>query len=179
MLHATFLCAVAGLLLCRGVAAQERTLEPGSRVRAAWTQGATGSPATSVRTIGRLEAIHGDSLLIRTDEGKLPVGIPRSRLAHLEIGLGQRGHTLAGGVIGLLAGGLVGTVAGLAGKSGLDKWDALPAGLGGAAAGALVGGVIGSTIKTERWAEVLLDRARIGVAPRGSPGMGVAAVLVW
>ena len=120
---------------------------PGDRVRVSVADG---------RHIGVLDALQADSVFLR---GQPPLALgPTYRL---EMAMGKKGHTLEGLGLGFLFGGAAGTLAAYSISQGSGSMDY------GAAVGALavaagvwlgstvLGAFIGSSMKSERWRQVL------------------------
>ena len=109
-------------------------------------------------------AFEADSLMVQrgTDTWRLSL----ASLTRLEMSQGRRSHAGLGAGIGLLVGAGVGAVIGsgchavvVPVSSGVGCIAVGAAVIGGA--GALVGAVTGALVRTERWAEVPLDRLRV------------------
>ena len=141
------------------IASQELPpLKPGDRIRVA---APTLSPGPLVGTVVAFEA---DSLMVQrgTDTWRLSL----ASLTRLEMSQGRRSHAGLGAGIGLLVGAGVRAVIGsgchavvVPVSSGVGCIAVGAAVIGGA--GALVGAVTGALVRTERWAEVPLDRLRV------------------
>jgi hypothetical protein len=126
---------------------------------------------------GRLEAVEGDSLRIRTAPGEPEFAIPARSITGMSVRDGTRNHVWTGAGFGVLGGVVLGAVIGSATEFCILSCS--PAtGLGaiiGAPAGFLLGGAIGALIRTDRWRPVSPDAQRIRVAPRlDAPGFTVS-----
>jgi hypothetical protein len=133
-------------------------LKPGDRIRAT---APTLSPSPLVGTVVAFEA---NSLMVKRGTGTRRLSL--ASLTRLEMSQGRRSHAALGAGIGLLVGAGVGAVIGSGCKAIIvpvsSEGGCIAVGaaaIGGA--GALVGAVTGALVRTERWAEVPLDRLRV------------------
>jgi hypothetical protein len=133
-------------------------LKPGDRIRAT---APTLSPSPLVGTVVAFEA---NSLMVQRGTGTRRLSL--ASLTRLEMSQGRRSHAALGAGIGLLVGAGVGAVIGSGCKAIIvpvsSEGGCIAVGaavIGGA--GALVGAVTGALVRTERWAEVPLDRLRV------------------
>ena len=157
------------------IASQELPpLKPGDRIRAT---APTFSPGPLVGTVVAFEA---ESLMVQG--GTRTWRLSRASLTGLDVSQGRRSHAGLGAGIGLLVGAGVGALIG----SGCDVIEgpvsseagciAIGAAVFGGA-GALVGAVTGALVRTERWAEVPLDRLRVGFTSDGGRALKLRASL--
>ena len=133
-------------------------LKPGDRIRAT---APTLSPSPLVGTVVAFEA---NSLMVQRGTGTRRLSL--ASLTRLEMSQGRRSHAALGAGVGLLVGAGVGAVIGSGCKAIIvpvsSEGGCIAVGaavIGGA--GALVGAVTGALVRTERWAEVPLDRLRV------------------
>ena len=125
--------------------AEAPRLVPGTRVRI-WTG--------SRQYTGVLAALSDDSLWLRSEE---PAALARSEVQRVDVSVGKKGHTLAGLGIGFGVGMLGAAVAASSvneepsfGPSG----TAMGVGLGTWAGITVIGGVVGTLLKSDRWAQL-------------------------
>ncbi len=157
------------------VAAQEPLpLHSGDRIRAT-VPGVSPGPL-----VGTVVAFQTDSLIVQGGTSTWHLSL--ASLTHLDVSQGQRSHALLGAGIGLL----VGAGAGVLIASDCDTVEGPFATQGqctavGAAvfggAGALVGALTGALARTERWAQVPLDRLRMSLTPNPGGALQLRASL--
>jgi len=141
----------------------QQSLQRGQRVRIT-------APTLGLnRHIAIFRTLDADTLVVDNDN---TVRYPLSSLARLETSIGRRSHPWRGAWIGLLSGvGLgflvwqVGDLGCYEGASTTNCAVVLGGGLGGAI-GAVSGVIVGSFIKTDRWATVPLDHLRVSLRPQ-------------
>ena len=173
-LNALLLTALAiapnGMIASQNPAA----ISSGDRVRVT-TPSLSGGPF--VGTVGTLD---NDSLVVQGagDPRRLALG----SVTHLELSRGLKSNARRGAGIGFLLGAGVGAAIG----SGCDTYSlgftkgqciagaAIILGVGGG----LAGGITGALIRTERWAEVSLDRLRMSFTPH-TGGLRLNASLLF
>jgi hypothetical protein len=133
-------------------------LKPGDRIRA------TASTLSPSPLVGTVVAFEANSLMVQRGTGTRRLSL--ASLTRLEMSQGRRSHAALGAGIGLLVGAGVGAVIGSGCKAIIvpvsSEGGCIAVGaavIGGA--GALVGAVTGALVRTERWAEVPLDRLRV------------------
>ncbi len=189
--HATMLVAILAFVPLASATAQV-PVRKGARVRVTRppicpptdTICMRGPPPQSVGTFWAWEA---DSLIMESNGNAL--ALPLNSVTKLEVSQGQKSHTVEGAIIGLLVGGVAGAAIGYAsyqkcepqgeffscildfGPEQSALGGALVIGLGGGVVGAL----IGRSIKTDRWAEVPLDRVRVSLGPQRDGRLGIGA----
>jgi hypothetical protein len=161
-------------------AQQPPPVEPGARVRVgqecrdAYTgRGATGLGRICPTDIGVLTAMTSDSIVLNTaEEGDL-LAFALDSVTRIDVHRGRKSKWLLGMGIGFLAGSgagaLVGTSLDCTEYLGTTSNEASCTGLGalgGAAVGAVVGALVGSSIRTDKWEEVPLDRLRVNFVPK-------------
>ena len=189
MRHATILVAILAFVPLTSATAQV-PIRRGERMRVtrmpicppAYAICVGGPPLQSVGTFWAWEA---DSLIMESNGNAL--ALPLNSVTKLEVGQGQKSYTVEGAIIGLLVGGVaVGAIAvatyeeceggyGCLGDFG-SGFAALVGGLVGGLGGGAVGALIGSSVKTDRWKEVPLDRLRVNIVPQrdGRLGLGLS-----
>ena len=163
------------IVLTVTVAAQEPLpLHSGDRIRAT-VPGVSPGPL-----VGTVVAFQTDSLIVQGGTSTWHLSL--ASLTHLDVSQGQRSHALLGAGIGLL----VGAGAGVLIASDCDTVEGPFATQGqctavGAAvfggAGALVGALTGALARTERWAQVPLDRLRMSLTPNPGAALQLRASL--
>jgi len=179
--------AVMLTLLAAAASAQESQSLPsgvqaGARVRAT---------APSVGTVsGRVIAVHGDIVDLKSDQSRDTVHIVASQLTALDVSTAQHTRRLAGTGIGFLSGAVLGGVLGAATYrkpdcSGEVLFCDLGPGFDATAGAVLLGGVgavvgllVGS-VSVDTWEPVALrNRSQLDLlVPAGARGVGVAASL--
>ena len=170
----------AGLLLPTVLTAQRQpiALQPGDQVRI------TAPSQNLTRQRGTLLEKRADTLVVGLAVGGA-LTEPRSRLlvpfgaiTQLDVSVGRKGHLPQGLLLGSVGGGSIGALAGTQVDCSGYEQGLCMAYLGaiGAGVGAILGGVIGAAIRTERWTEVRIDRARlsIGAVSEYRLGLGLA-----
>ena len=137
-----------------------------------------------LQSVGTFWAWQADSLIMERNGNAL--ALPLDAVTKLEVSQGQKSNTLEGAIVGLLIGGVaVGAIAiatyeeceggwGCIGDFG-PGFAALVGGLVGGLGGGVVGALIGRLIKTDRWAEVPLDRLRVSLGPQRDGRFGFGA----
>jgi hypothetical protein len=117
-----------------------------------------------------VQASAGEPLLIRLGE-----------IHQFEVSRGQKSRWLMGLGIGFVGGAAIGAVVGYTtdpeGNDLPPEGAAVIVGGLGAAVGGLLGTIIGSTIKSDRWEEVPLDRLRVGIATHRDGRLGIGLSL--
>ena len=189
MRHATILVAILAFVPLATATAQVRQppIERGARVRVTRlpicpSTYCVGPPLQSVGTFWAWEA---DSLIMESNGNAL--ALPLNSVTKLEVGQGQKSYTVEGTIIGLLVGGVAGALIGYASYGECEsrgllacwpgpEFAALVGGLVGGLGGGAVGALIGSSVKTDRWKEVPLDRLRVNILPQrdGRLGLGLS-----
>ena len=183
------LTTIVLIVLCTpspGPAQAPPVLEQGQRVRVAYRCKLAHDQVTEcrdsrspLRSIGYVQSVDDNTLLIRAEANDAELAIPRSSIAQVWMVEGKKGNFWPGFGVGLLAGGVIGAAIGSTQEFCLI-WSGCgesATGIGvliGAPAGALLGGVVGLLIRSDRWAEVPLDRVRVGVLPQPD-GLGIGA----
>ena len=153
-------------------AQQPLPVEAGQRLRV------TAPSCGLAEYVSELEALVGDTLVLLQDpiRSSNTFVCPIGSLTRLEVSRQQKSHTSAGLIVGGLTLGGAGVVVGglyLVGEGGSST-----GGLIGATVGGVLGALVGSSIKTDRWEEVPLDRLRVSFAPqRDSISFGVSLKL--
>ncbi len=159
--------------------AQARRVAPGERVR-------LDAPGLGGRVTGTLVAWESDTLFVRVegDAAGLTLMLPADSVTHLDVRR-ERGMTLEGLSIGLLAGTLLAVVASPDWVDDNGECTTLPCAAYAVSPnvgtrvevlgllGAFVGGIVGSTAKKATWAPVQLDGLQVGRAPDGGLAVGV------
>lgn len=117
---------------------------------------------------GYLQALDGDTVRLLVQSRTTELAIPTASVDRVWVVDGRKGNFWSGAGIGLLGGALIG---GLIGSTQevciLDCSPATAFGvIIGAPAGFLLGGVIGAQVRSDRWREIPVDRARVTLAPR-------------
>ncbi len=190
MRHATMLVAILAFVPLAAATAQvpirrgERMRVTGPPVCQPTYTVCVGPPRQSVGTFWAWQA---DSLIMERNGNALALSL--DSVTKLEVSQGQKSHTVEGAIIGLLVGGVAGAAIGYAsyqecepqgeffscildfGPEQSALGGALVIGLGGGVVGAL----IGRSIKTDRWAEVPLDRVRVSLGPQRDGRLGIGA----
>src|SRR5256885_3941909 len=141
-------------------AQQPLPLHSGDRIRATVPSVSPGP------LVGTVAAFQTDSLIVQGGTSTWHLSL--ASLTHLDVSQGRRSHALLGAGIGLLVGAGVGvlianecdTIEGPFATQG--QCTAVGAAVFGGA-GALVGALTGALARTERWAEVPLDRLRTSI----------------
>ena len=164
------------LLCTTNIAAQiPWTLLEGQRVRVALRCDVAPDPKIECRehrspqmVTGYLQALAGDTLLIRAKSSDPSLAIPAASVAQLWVVDGKKGNFWKGAGIGLLAGALIGGVIGSTQEFCLlDCGPATAIGVVvGAPAGLLLGGVLGAVVQSDRWRALLGNDRGVSVAPR-------------
>lgn len=174
------LAIIASVLVSptRAVAQDALWLRPGSKVRMT-------APALDLSDrVGRVHELNGDTLVVLVDAlhtSRLRldvVDVPLSSISKLEVVTGRRGHWLEGAGIGFLLGVVTGAASGDDPSNAYFGYSAgEKAAIGGLSFG-LIGAGIGALIKSDKWAEVPLDRVRpkLIVGDRGQVGIRFALV---
>jgi hypothetical protein len=143
------------------VASQEpRAINPGDRVRV------TAPSVSGGRFAGTVLTVDPDSLVVQT--GTETRRLPRASIERLDLSSGRKSHTLLGAGVGFLVGAAVGGGLVASDPTSCDEVHAACIAVGAAvlgAGGGLVGALTGALVRTERWAEVPLDRVRLGLIP--------------
>jgi hypothetical protein len=145
------------------VASQEpAVINPGDRVRVTAPSVLGGPFAGTVLTRDP------DSLVVQggTETRRLPL----ASITRLDLSRGRKSHTLLGAGVGFLVGAGVGGALFASDPYSCDEVHSACIVLGAVAlgaAGALVGAVTGALVRTERWAEVPLERLRLSLIPDG------------
>ncbi len=163
---------------CSGYVA-DMSVAPGDTVRGT-------APSMDVDdSVGTVAALETDTLTVQVEDRADALYVPLADVAKLEVQRGQKSGTGTGALIGGGLGAALGVTVGLVGCSAsncnLDEGDLTAAvavvfGAGGALLGAGIGALIGSSIKTDRWETVPLDRIRVSLTPHG---LGVSASIVF
>jgi hypothetical protein len=170
------LMAFAVLPVARIASQQAPRLKPGDRIRA---QAPSASPGPLVGTVVAFQA---DSLMVQGDTKSWRLSL--ASITRLDISQGRRSRAGLGAGIGLLVGAGVGALIG----SGCDaivvpvSSEAGCVVVGAAVfggAGALVGAVTGALMRTERWAEVPLDRLRVSFTSDRGRALTLGASLTF
>ena len=175
-----FLLTAILVCLASPAAAQDHvTYEPGLRVRVETRS----MPGT--RIVGTLRSWTGDSIVIESDADQAvgSVSLPLGDVTRVDFSMGTRSQWGKGALYGLLGGTLIGLGLGAAGceEGGfiMTREECIgSASMGMAFVGALVGGTVGIFVRTERWEQLSLDRARISIVPAGR-GVGVVASVAF
>jgi hypothetical protein len=172
--------ALAAVLAAPGAAQDEAALGPGVRVRV--------SVATSPdRLQGTVQAVDEAVLSVIGDDHQL-VKVPRGSITRLETGWGRRGNAGKGFKIGALIGASGALLICAAGGGttyqdrpfgdedfddcdGAGEWVGITLLAGGVYGG--IGALIGHFIKSDRWVELPIERARVSVGP-SHRGLGLS-----
>ena len=194
MRHATILVAILVFVPLASATAQvpirrgERMRVTGPPVCQPTYTVCVGPPRQSVGTFWAWQA---DSLIMERNGNAL--ALPLDAVTKLEVSQGQKSYTVDGAIIGLLVGGVAGAAIGYASYQKCESqgeffscigdlgpefaaWGgALVIGLGGGVVGAL----IGASTKTDRWAEVPLDRVRVSLGPQRDGRFGFGASVIF
>lgn len=177
MLRTSSRWVFAGLAACLGAVAEvraqptaERALAPGARVRAtvgapiARRQAGAFSQRQVRRIVGTLEAVRGDTLVLR---GKTVQSLAVDSVRLLEVSRGRHRQTWSGAGIGFAAGASVGALSGALLNSSCESSECPDAGevtvvsaLGLGVLGGVLGAVVGAATETDTWEEVPVDRLR-------------------
>ena len=137
-------------------------IEPGQRVRV------TAPSAGASNLVGSVVALRTDTLVVQDEAQATPLAIPFTSVTRLHLSV-NKGRTLEGMAIGLLAGALAGfaVAASVEEPRGFGgPFTGLVAILVGPPVGMLIGGIWGSQIRRNRWEEVPLDRLRVSLGPQ-------------
>lgn len=171
-----FLLTAILVCLASPAAAQDQlTYEPGLRVRVETRS------MPDARIVGTLRSWTGDSIVIESDADQAGglVSLPVHDVTRVDISEGTRSQWGKGARYGLLGGTLIGLGLGAAGceESGfiMTREECIfSLGMGMAFVGAVVGSAVGIFVRTERWEQVSLVRARISIVPhRGGAAVAV------
>jgi hypothetical protein len=167
-------CLIVALAVspARAVAAQDTTdLRPGTRVRV----------TTSDEIYeGSLLPRQDDSFRLQVPGESAPIAVPRSAITEIAVSAGRHSNAAAGATVGFLAGAAGGVILFQA-YNHCDGFFcgpytggtvALGAMLSGAT-GALVGALIGSSITSERWVQLPLNRIHVTLG-HGGPGVALS-----
>ena len=140
----------------------------GARVRV------TTAGAASQRLTGNILTVDEETLTMIDEDGQR-VKVSRELIARLDKSVSRKRHALHGLLIGAAAGGVIGALpcgAGLCftgGKGPAALWAVV---FGG------VGATLGHLVRTDKWAEMPLDRVRVGLRPAAS-GRGGGLTLTF
>ena len=129
--------------------AQDSALRQGATVRVAW------SPPSAARSVGTATEIRPASFLFMPASGDSSQQVHFSGLKALDVSTGRKGHSVHGFLLGLVGGAALGyflTSNNIGGDIDQRPVGALVFGVGGG----LLGAVIGSHVKTDRWATVVI-----------------------
>jgi hypothetical protein len=151
------------------VAAQERSLGPGDRVRVLAT-----TPRL-VREVCTVLELRPDTLMVNWD-GEL--AIPLASIRKLEVSRGRKSHTVLGGAIGFAVGFVPMFALCQAGSCG-DLGDGvttccLEMGVWTGTLTGVVGALLGSK-KVDQWEEMPVDRLRVSIVPHRDRGITIVA----
>ena len=142
----------------------------------------------SDKLIGTIDAVRNDTLVLVASDPSVPWTLPFRSIAKLEVSAGEGSASGIGAAIGCLSGLVIGGAVGYAvgnescgsggGLGSIDFCVEKPASavllaLGGGLVGAGIGALVGSYIKTERWAYVQLENIRVGPAPQTVSGLAL------
>jgi hypothetical protein len=126
---------------------------------------------------GTVAAVDRETLTVVQGHGGIRVGVPRSRIAKLEVAKGQKSHWGVGALIGTGVGVLLGVLASnppsSASEFQVDAGAVAVCGAVGAAGGALVGALV----RTDRWTTVPRDAVTLTIGPVHGPGVALAVEL--
>jgi len=124
--------------------------------------------------VGTLVSLQTDSLVVQGSATTWHFSL--ASITRLELNRGRKSHALSGAGIGLIVGVVVGVVWGK--QAGCDEDMCVTGGAAvGGGGGALLGAVIGSLVRTERWAVIPLDHIRLGFTPDIGRGLRLKASL--
>lgn len=149
------------------LAQQNPPVAPGDRVRVS-------APSIGIeRLVATVLVLKPDTVVVRNRE---PLALPIASLTKLDVSRDRKSRARFGMIIGFWVGAAAGAV--IAGSlentedsefPDVNPDETVGALLGGALlgglAGAGLGALVGSTIKTDRWEPVPIDRLRVGVVP--------------
>jgi hypothetical protein len=142
---------------------QSPAVKAGDRVRVI-APSVSGSPF-----VGTLVALEADSLVVHDTVNTWRLSL--ASVEQVDLSRGRKSHALLGAGIGLLVGAGVGALAGSSCEqvmydTGITQGECIAIGAAAfGAAGALLGAVTGALVRTERWAQVPLDRLKVSLAP--------------
>ena len=162
-------CSILFVLICifggaaTEIAAQEPfSFQPGERVRVTALDCGLRGGATGFR------ALRADTLVLDTTE------CPLASVTRLDVSRGRKSHARLGAGIGFVAGAL-GAVVACRGGCVIGEEDdfsdfTVPFAFATGLIGGIAGGITGLSIKTDRWAEIPIERLRVGLTPQRPVG---------
>lgn len=153
--------ALTATLLAAPLAAEQQdgygpVLEPGTRVRL--TSCFSALATNCMKSAGTLASWRSDSVLMRPEGRRSPVGVPAAWVTRIEVSRGTRKSTGLGAVIGFVPGLVMLSVATLSpqtlsgtGGARCGRDCVMTVSLGVSVLGSAIGAFIGSAVKRERW----------------------------